>query len=194
MNLAQLIYNLPIEDKRKIRTLEKLRKKEVNTRYSELFNKTCLNENLLPTYTNVRTHDPAARTEDITLEFRRKLIQRQIDLNQDQLANVTDKLSEAWTDFNQLQLDEALKQAIKTALEDNAAHTERVTKNRIAKKLGRLYGGPLTLPEHKDGYINLSDLNLTEKQKEVLNLGLNCHMQGRYDKIDKKVELETLYN
>ena len=53
MNLAQLIYNLPIEDKRKIRTLEKLRKKEINTRYSELFNKTCLNENLLPTYTNI---------------------------------------------------------------------------------------------------------------------------------------------
>ena len=52
MNLAQLIYNLPVEDKKIIRILERLRKKEINTRCSELFNKTCLNEDLLPTYTN----------------------------------------------------------------------------------------------------------------------------------------------
>ena len=43
------------------------------------FNETCFNTSSLPVYTNVRTHDEAARNETFTKDFRLKLLERQID-------------------------------------------------------------------------------------------------------------------
>ena len=39
----------------------------------------------------------------------------------------------------------------------------------------------------------ISDHNLTESEKEVINLGINCHIQKRIDLIDKRVEMKMLY-
>ena len=40
------------ESKNLFRTLEKLQKKYINKKYGVIFNETCLNEKLLPNYTN----------------------------------------------------------------------------------------------------------------------------------------------
>ena len=71
--------------------------------------------------------------------------------------------------------------------------TESVTKRKTIKRLSELYGGPLPLPARKDGFVNLSSIELTEKQAELLNLGLNCHVQPPYDIAVKKREIELLY-
>ena len=47
--------------------------------------------------------------------------------------------------------------------------------------------------ENVDSFINLSDYQLTDDEKQLLNLGLNCHLQPKYDKLHKKVELEVMY-
>ena len=194
MNLAQNIFNLPREKKCVIRRVERLLIKEINLKYDLVFNETCINEGLLPTYTNIRLHNPAARHEGITVNFRRDLIKRQINLKKEELKNIEKHLEDAWTKYREIQLDDELRTRIGAALDNSVAHTKNITKNKTSKKLSKLYGGLVILPEHKNGYINLSDHSLTETEKDILNLGLNCHLQGKFSKLDKKVELETLYN
>ena len=42
------------------------------------FNEICIKEDLLPNYTNIRTHDVATRTEDFVADCRTMLVERQI--------------------------------------------------------------------------------------------------------------------
>ena len=87
MDLGRLVFNLPLEYKTSIRKLEKTIKKIVDTESALVFNQTCLKENILPKYTNINTHDPAARADHITVEYRKQLIQRQIFMKTEQLRN-----------------------------------------------------------------------------------------------------------
>ena len=43
-------------------------------------------------------------------------------------------------------------------------------------------------------FTNLSDHQLSDSEKEFLNLGLNYHIQPRYDRLHKQTEMEILYN
>ena len=63
----------------KIRKLEGFNKKLISQEYGILFNKTCLNEGLLPKYTNFRLHDPAAQNEPFTINCRKQLLKLQLD-------------------------------------------------------------------------------------------------------------------
>ena len=47
---------------------------------SIMFNKICINEEMLPKYTYFKLHDPAAHKYNSTLEYRRDLVKRQITL------------------------------------------------------------------------------------------------------------------
>jgi hypothetical protein len=67
MSIGNLIFNLPTPTKNLVRLIEKTNKKLINKTNSLVFNKTCLKEEILPAYTNIRTHDPAARGEMITV-------------------------------------------------------------------------------------------------------------------------------
>ena len=53
MNFGELIYLQPENLKKLIRKIENLEKKLANARVAILFNKTCLNENILPKFTNI---------------------------------------------------------------------------------------------------------------------------------------------
>ena len=56
MNFGELIYHQPENIKKLIRKIENLENKLANARVAILFNKTCLNENILPKYTNIYIH------------------------------------------------------------------------------------------------------------------------------------------
>ena len=70
---------------------------------------------------------------------------------------------------------------------------DQVVKQRVLRKLNRLYGGRVLLPNPSDCYINLSSVQLTDAQKRYLNLGLNFHVQSKFVPYEKNVELELLY-
>ena len=53
MNFGELLYHQPENIKKILRKLENLEKKLVNARVAIVFNKTCLNETLLPIFTNI---------------------------------------------------------------------------------------------------------------------------------------------
>lgn len=76
MNFGQLLYSLPNDKKKLARQIEKVNNKINKAKTSLVFNKMCIQENLLPTYTNINTHDPAAREEQFTVEYRQQLITR----------------------------------------------------------------------------------------------------------------------
>lgn len=58
---------------------ERKRQKQLIQIFSfRLFNETCLQQELLLTYTNIRPHNPAAHQGDFTFNFRKKLITYQI--------------------------------------------------------------------------------------------------------------------
>ena len=52
-NIGNLIFNLPTQSKKLVRNIEKCNKKIVNNLYAKAFNETCINENILPNYTNI---------------------------------------------------------------------------------------------------------------------------------------------
>ena len=51
----------------------------------------------------------------------------------------------------------------------------------------------MNLSEQEDGFINLSNYELTQDQKDFLNLGLGCRIYPKWNQQDKKAELELLY-
>ena len=53
-NIGTILSNFSSEGKRLIRSLESVAKKHINTRYAVIFNNFCIQENLLPKFTNIR--------------------------------------------------------------------------------------------------------------------------------------------
>jgi hypothetical protein len=193
MSIGTLIFDLPIQTKNIVRSIEKTNKKIVNKTNSLVFNETCLKEKILPTYTNIRTHDPAAREETITVKYRYELIQRQIKLINCELEKLKAEITE---NYRKLSQDITNEQRHRNILDElhrlRDAHNNSV-KLRTLRKLNRLYRGDICLPQYTDGYINLSSHSLDEKQTELLNLGMNCHVISKFNKTKKKMELELLY-
>ena len=102
MNFGNLIYNLPENHKKSVRNFEKINKKLINAKYSLSFNKCCLKENLLPIYTNINLHDRATREENITVEFRKKLIERQIDIKKNEHTSIENNLKEQLSELESI--------------------------------------------------------------------------------------------
>ena len=53
MNFSEFLYIQPDNIKKQVQNIENREKKLANARVAIVFNKTCLNENLLPTFTNI---------------------------------------------------------------------------------------------------------------------------------------------
>ena len=53
MNFGNLLFGQPDNIKKSLRNIESIEKKLANTTIATLFNQTCLNEYLLPTFTNI---------------------------------------------------------------------------------------------------------------------------------------------
>ena len=68
-NIGDLIYNLEKPLKYEIRRFEKCLIKSKKLQLSCAFNDICLNENILPKYTELNLHDKAAIRENFTNEF-----------------------------------------------------------------------------------------------------------------------------
>ena len=83
---------------------------------------------------------------------------------------------------------------LKIKLRDIIVYQTDIKKSKLIDKLSRLYGATMYLPNKSNNYNNLSKYVLTEAQKEVLNLGLNCHLQSKFDPTTKLMELEVFYS
>ena len=73
-----------------------------------------------------------------------------------------------------------------------AENHSRVVDTRLTKKLITLNNGNVRKAQHTNSYINLSELELTEDQKEFLNLGLKCPYIRKPHSENKRINTEIL--
>ena len=173
-----------------IRKYENTRKKLINNECAILFNKTCINVRLLPKYSDIG-HDRATNAQ--TAQFR-------MDTVADQLSKANGRKLELAAELKAIE-NEILSligaetfDGCQTIINQLLGNLRRKEETKTLNKLNRLYKGTLKLPESLDQYVNLSKHSLTEPEKELLNLGLNCHVSSKFDRYIKATEMEILYD
>ena len=197
------IYSLP-EDLRKLfRKYENVNKKLINIKWSIEFNSTCLKENILPNYSRIRHHDPAIAKTMTTLKYRRYIIDREITNSKKKKDDLQKEKLECENSIKNFQYNIISKENVMKQLKVILLNSDNVAKSRMMKKLKTLYqghprivndnGNKFMIKDPVDCFTNLSSYELSEDEKEFLNLGLNCHIEPKYNKLHKKVEIEVLY-
>ena len=78
LNIKDVLPRLSNEEKKVVRLIENTKNKITNAHFAVIFNQTCITENLLPHFTNIRLYDRAVQRSEVTFEFRRKLIEEEI--------------------------------------------------------------------------------------------------------------------
>ena len=194
MNVTEILNSIPETTKKTFNKIQKLNRKLSKAKSAVLFNDICLKEHILPKYTNIRLHDQRAKKQLFTEAFRRNLVEHQLKEKQAQVSELQKKLVTLHEALNESQIDDESKNTLHKYLDEKLENCEHNDKVRVTRKLSKLYGGNLKIPENRQqGYINLSSVELTEAQHDLLNLGLNCHYQSKRNIVDKQTELELLY-
>lgn len=168
---------------------EKITKKELDV----MFNENCIQHSLLPTYTNIKIHDEAARSEEFVLKFRQNLIYRQINnlkeelhiLRKDQMKSIIKLLC--------LKISPLRKIALLIFLRRLNEQNKITIQLRHQKKLESLYGGEIYFKQDTNNIINLSNISINREQEKILNLGMNTHLKEKFDHIKYKNEIEKTY-
>ena len=191
--IGDLIAQVNHNAKDIIRSLERTQKKIVNAENSVIFNRTCLEQGLLPKYSNVRLHDPAIRQKQCTFDFRRNLVKEQLEESESDVIKLKEEQVKLQRQFTKEEIDEQKRDEIYRALHDSYVYYNGVVRERISKKLNRLYGGFLYLKDKNDSFINLSSRVLSNDEKDFLNLGINCHIESKFSLADKYTEVELLF-
>ena len=79
---------------------------------------------------------------------------------------------------------------VKNALSHQSLRATEAAKIQTTRKLNNLHRhGNIVLPNESNNFLNLSDYVLTDDEINILNLGLNCHYQPKFNIMDKKIEL-----
>ena len=192
-NYGDLLYELPNELKNLFRNLERTSRKIIMSNWSLKFNKTCLKENLLPKYSNFRNHDPAVARSRTTLEYRKYLVKREIEVHENKLCHAKEEKEYLDKKIDEFQFNLEAKNNVKLNLDQMLMNFDNSENAKIVKKLNNLYNGHLVLKEEKKSFLNLSNYQLSPVEEDFLNLGLNLHIQSKYSKLHKHVQMELLY-
>ena len=203
MNLpySDLLQSVPETLRKLLRKFENISKKLININWSCQFNAVCLKEDILPKFTRIRHYDPATPDTEATLRYRRYLVKKELESKRKLSTNLEQCRDKLLEDIKRFDCDDESKTFVFNSLEDILLNFNNTCKTRILKKLNCLYQGRevkfgnsyIFIKDSVNSFINLSDYELESNEKEFLNLGLNCHLQPKYNKVNKQVEIEVLY-
>ena len=144
-------------------------------------------------YTNVNLYDEAARETTITRDFRRDLIVREINVQTKQVDEIEITISMLKNELELLVNSKLRVQAFES-LSERVVFTRSITlENLHIKKLTALYGGNILLKQPQNPVVNLSNHKISEQLQRVFNLGMQCHVQSKYNHIQRKIDVEKLY-
>ena len=166
MDFGNLIFNIPEELRKTFRQLESKEKKIIKSKWSKTFNDVCLKENIMPTFSKIRHHDPAVANTTHTIEYRKYLIQRELKLKEETIKRLTQEKEELNKKIEEFDLDNTLKIEIRTALDLILLNSDRVQRSITTKKLNNLYQGHIFFKESINTFINLSNNQLTPQQQQ----------------------------
>ena len=145
-------------------------------------------------FANFRHHDPALTDDMNTLHYKKYLIEREIEMKKTHLKELIVEEEALDRKINQFQIDPNLLSETRRLLTIEITNHDNTTKSKTLKKLNNLYGGKIFIKGNHKAFINLSDYNTSQDEEDFLNLGLNFHLQPRYDKLQKQTEIEVLYH
>ena len=128
-NIGQLLYRLSFSKKKIVRDMEKVNKKLIQNKYDILFNETCIKEELLPNYTNLRLHDPVAKEQQFTVDYRRDLLKFQLRQCQENTATIESELEQLNISFAENIEDANLRTAMSKKLQNIYNNFEQAPKN-----------------------------------------------------------------
>ena len=77
--ISVFLNALPTSGRTLTRKLERLQKQLINCSLGVRFLQICLNEGLLPKFTDIKPYDPALREAEFTRNFRKELLQHALD-------------------------------------------------------------------------------------------------------------------
>ena len=141
MDYGELLFNIPSELRHLFRKLENNEKKIIRNKWSKTFNDVCINENIMPNFSRIRHHDPALANTPRTIEYRKYLIERELEQKEDILKKLIQERENLNKNINEFPSDNASKLTIRTALDLILQNSNRVQKSVITKKLNNLYQG-----------------------------------------------------
>ena len=193
VNMNFIFSRVSIQEKQAIRKIESIGKDLIKTNAAVTFNQICIDNNLLPKFTNVRLYNEAVQQEPFTGEFRRNLVKHEQTTKRRRQAELQRQFTETRKRLTDDITDNALKESINATLDEQLDHYKRIIESRTQKKLCKLYGSWVPLPVPAEGFVNLSDVELSDSQKELLNLGLNFPYSRKFSRLEKEAELELLY-
>jgi len=189
-----ILRKSPLNVKNSFRNLEKLKLKIVKLECHRSFNETCVINELLPTYTNVRLHDEAASTETFVSDFRKKLVERQIFEQSESISSITSDYHEALAQFRTILNSDLRYNAFLMFLDRISRRVRDRTSEIQHNKLVRMYGSGILQKQNKDSVVNLSSIEIDDDMKNIFSLGMNCHLRQKFNHIKKRVNVELLYD
>ena len=190
---GQLLFSLTPDQRSVVRRYENEAKKLNNAKHAVVYNELCVQENLLPKYSNIKLHDRAVQHEDFVIDFRKRLTTEQLSRKKEHLTKLTEDVAKCRADFDQLDVNPEAKRKISDCLSAILSDHVELARSRVLKKLSDLYKGDICIPKEAKGFVNLSSVRLSPEQEEFLNLGLNCHYFPKFDPITKKTEVAILF-
>ena len=200
MSYGNLLHSIPEGLRSLYRKYESVSKKLIHTTWSIRFNTTCLEDDILPNYSRLRHHDQAVASTETTTKYRKYLVEREIACRQNKKHSLELEQKQLLRDIESFECNQKFKNPIDSELSRILSNTDNVVKARILKKLNDLKNGNnvntdgnTNIKTNVNSFVNLSDYDLTNNEKGFLNLGLNCHLQPKYQELHKKTELEILY-
>ena len=185
-----LLSSITNDERTVVRQIEKTLYKINSAKSALIFNYTCIKEGLLPGYTRLRLHDPDAAADNHTITFRRRLLERQHKEKEDEVKDAKQKLTDLHQQWQDLQ--DGDRADIHRALDRLQEADYKKKELTILRKLNRLNGGKLRLPQQRQSYINLTEYTPTQDEEALLQLGLNCHYAHKPSDRTKRLEIEVL--
>ena len=134
MSISDVLDLLPEPTKQTFNRIQKLNRKLSKAKQAVLFNETCLNENILPNYTNIRIHDQRAKKQPFTEAFRKSLVEHQLKLKKEQVSELKQKLSILYDSFNESQIDKGTKDRLLSYLDEKVENAEHCDKESLRWK------------------------------------------------------------
>ena len=200
MSYGSLLNKVQPELKSLFREYETICKGIVKERWVINFNESCLREEMLPTFSKIKNNPKVASSKE-TVKYRKYLVNREIARSQDKIKSLSVKKQNCFSKIIEFEASDEIKNQILESLEIIIKNSDGAHKVRTLKKLNWLYHGrnvrvgnlQFCINLGGDSFINLSSYNLSEAEKQFLNLGVSYHLQNKYSKLNKKVELEVLY-
>ena len=189
-NFANTVFSLQPTERKLVRKLEKVQLRINAAETAVLFNRTCIREGLLPRYSNVRLHEPHAANDRHTQAFRRRLVERQLREKQEEekAARATaENIKRQWRSLQDGDRAHVVN-ALQLVIEDDRRRRE----DTILRKLIKLNGGKLRLPQRQQNFLNLTQYQPDEDEEALLQLGLNCHFTDKPQPMQKRLEIEVL--